>query len=830
MSLDTAERSTEFAYLVADNDNDGIVINNDSDGIVITEGGLSIQARRAFARMIDHCDSQAMGAKYLARGVVIDTMDDIARQIHENFPHTINVEPAVDYLNTKLIDAARGSGQRFQEVMLAYVDNGIPPKPESMNKHTQLTCITPDSISEKGGVGGFTKTYKAPWGGGAGDGSDLNSIVTMGVKKFFVLSIAALNIEDARASELMADMNMVHAFGTQPAVMNAVAETKMGGGEPAKMMDSAIEQVAEIKTLKAALIDAGTTPQADAIATALAHKTETLSAALPTMVDDLPPAVTQQIAQNIDDVKLDMGTRQMAQAIELIADAKLPTDHRTTLDVRNAVEVVQQIAASRDLSVAEMITLVMAKDAPQSLTQPVRELTAQLSRTETLPAIERHVPMQVVADTIRTSLIEAPLQVVASIPVAPAVVIETLASIGQKFSQPTLTQAARFIETSLPANTFAATPAAVPPAQALGVVVENLQAMRISTHTPPAVKAELATILPIIETMQVQARAAAPNFVHTAIQTLSEVFARVPQAAAIESAVVKAAPAEIAEKTVAGKIQDNVIKTEKAPVATTEKAQENATKADKAETAKAEKAPAEKVVAEAGKETNQSDAAKKAPATLAARAADLKQDAISNLTQLAQTSDHATINAAVAALADASSNKNMRIVIENLMGLLHSVHVPQELKAQIAGALTKLKAAQKAEEDAANTGKLQKVSPYAPLAQLAEAVDLPKPKVMSPSPWTMREDGPVQAMKFGSATETLIAANNNAASKNAGQQEVTTAASAETRARQSRGGGRCGGCSAAFCGACNAATEAAVSKMDSSIDVGALRNTLKLSA
>lgn len=489
MSTATLQRTDNaFASIAADNDN-----------FDINEGHLDIHIRRAVARMIDFCQNDQRATPFLARGMVIDTLGNIEDQVRSYFPAYIDVTPIMDDMVLVVTNSAKKNRQRFQEVTLSYVADGKIPDVKDANRQNFVKWYSVDGASNEGGFDGLTKSLKPGWSGGAGgSGTDMLKHLSLGSKKGFLLVSASLDITDQRVQEQIADMNIVQAFGTNPATLNAVADTIAAGGAPAKQMEAVAQNLVDVKNLKAELTNAQGTPKAEIIATALAMKVEALSVTLPT----LPANIAQSVSRHVDKVKTDMGAHQMARAVEALSVAALPANNVTTASVIKSVDAVVKVAEANGLKVSDVINLVMTKSAPPALVEPVAKLMATLSKPEVLPAIERSVPYSVGA-SIRADLVTPPLALAASTPIAMEPVVSALRTMSENTASPTLAQAASMLETTMPSYGGQST---MPPTQAIQTVVDNLQAMNLSQHTPPEVKAQLALVTPVLEAMAIQSR------------------------------------------------------------------------------------------------------------------------------------------------------------------------------------------------------------------------------------------------------------------------------------------------------------------------------------
>ncbi|MBU6234494.1 MAG: hypothetical protein KGQ41_01505 [Alphaproteobacteria bacterium] len=484
----------------------------------IQEGGMDAALQAAIGRMMDWCARQPQGAAFMARGFVVDTMGDIGQQITSYFPTHIDVTPVLDDMSFVVGQNAQQSGQRFQEVMLDYIGDGKIPEAARANMQTFVKWYGIGSVAG-GDYEGNHKRLKPGWSGGAGgSGADMLKHLNLGTKKGFLLQVCALDITDARAQSLLADMPAMQAFGGSPAAMQAIADVVAKGGAPADTVREVATLVAEIKTIKAALVQAGESPKAAPLAAALALKTEALAARLPVMQAALPAPARVELARVSNAIKVEMHARQITTALTTIAQAlppalvakvanDVPHTKAPTVEIARAIETLRTESKAADMPVRDAIVLALTGDAPPAIASAVRAVVAVMAQPNFLPALEHSIPAAP-AKIVREALTTPVMQAASNTPAPLTPVAQGLKAVAQSMQAdapalPTIKMAAHVLEQA----------AMTPPtlrAPALQSVAENLQAVTMTAAIPAAMKPQIHVAIAQVEALAVQARTPAP--------------------------------------------------------------------------------------------------------------------------------------------------------------------------------------------------------------------------------------------------------------------------------------------------------------------------------
>gem|GEM_PF-5589873 len=500
---------------------------------------MDAHVRQAIARMVDWCQKQPQAAEFLARGFVIDTVegwgenDDstmlrIAQQIREYFPASIDVSPVIDDMAFVAVAQAKISGQRFQELELTYVSDGIIPATAKANTQSYVKWYSAENVlgSDAQGLG---KTLKPGWGGGAGgDGASLAKQLGLATKKGFLLQVRALDITDAKSKTLLANMDVVQAFGGSPEALKEAIEIIAKGGPEAAALKAVITQIVEIKTLRAALTAAGDTPGAGPLAAALAIKTEALSAQLATM--KTPGAIKASITQTVEIVKIDLQARQIEIAVNTLGSnilrpsaAHLAATESPrvvmTAQIARAVQALQATARNQGVPVRDIIATTLARTAPAELAAPVRAMTELLSKADFFPVIEQSISPRA-ALTVRETLTTPVLQAVAETPVRLSPVITNLQITAGKADMPPMI--AQMIKESGLKTMQADAIAPSLRAPMLQSVSENLKAITMTSALPDSVKPAVVIAAAQMEAVTIQARQPAPEALPTTPQPVRE--------------------------------------------------------------------------------------------------------------------------------------------------------------------------------------------------------------------------------------------------------------------------------------------------------------------
>lgn len=488
---------------------------SDTPDIKLSEGALDAPLRAAVARMLDWCARTPAAAAFMARGLVVDTMGDIAAQVTQYFPAHVNVTPVLDDVAFVVAEAAQKSGQRFQEIALDYIGDGKIPEAARANMQTFVKWYGVEATIG-GDFEGNHKKLRPGWSGGAGTPTDMLKYLNLGTKKGFLLQVCALDIADGRAQSLLADMPLMQAFGGNPAAMASATEAISQKGPQAEAVKEVAALMAEIKTIKAALAAAGDSPQAAPLAAALALKTETLAATAPTL--KVPAPLKAEVARGVESVTADLQARQVTNVVDAIIRHMPPAlVARTANDVAGpaaipiqaarAIESLQVASKAADMSVREAVHLTIAKDAPPAIKEAVKALTQVLATPEFLPVMDRILP-PTAAVQVRVALTQPVLEATAAQTVTPKALMAAIEKgvapqlPPQSPVVPTLSMAARAIE-----QTSAASP--VMRASTLQAAAENLQAVGMTKAVPPEARPALAVAQAQIEAAVVQMRAPA---------------------------------------------------------------------------------------------------------------------------------------------------------------------------------------------------------------------------------------------------------------------------------------------------------------------------------
>lgn len=500
-----------------------------NDAFTLEEGVMDAHVRQAIARMVEWCQKQPQAAEFLARGFVVDTVDAwgendestllrIAQQIRGYFPASIDVSPVIDDMAFVAVAQAKISNQRFQELELSYVGDGKVPDAAKANTQSYVKWYSAENVLGADAQGNH-KTLKPGWGGGAGgDGASLMKHLGLATKKGFLLQVRALDITDTKARTLLANMDIVQAFGGSPEALKEAIETIAKGGPEAAQLKAVITQIVEIKTLRQALANAGDTPAAAPIAAALAIKTEALSAQLVTI--KAPVVVKTAIGQTVEIVKTDLQARQIESVITTLSQtvARPSPAHMASTDsprvimiaqIARAVQSLQVAARTQNVPVRDMIATVLTKSAPPEVVAQVKGISEILAKPDFLPTIEKAV-QPAAALSIRTALTTPVLQAVAQKPISLPAVARSMAAAGVKTDVPTLKTAAAIVADVAQANKVErVTPSLRAPM--LQSVVENLQAVVTTRHVPEAAKPAIIVAAAQVEAVTVQVRQPAPQ-------------------------------------------------------------------------------------------------------------------------------------------------------------------------------------------------------------------------------------------------------------------------------------------------------------------------------
>ncbi|NBX66881.1 MAG: hypothetical protein EBQ96_07800 [Proteobacteria bacterium] len=491
-------------------------ILSDVPDIKLSEGAMDAPLRAAVTRMLEWCARTPAGAAFMARGLVIDTMGDIAAQVTSYFPAHVNVTPVLDDVSFVVAEAAQKSGQRFQEIALDYIGDGKIPEAARANMQTFVKWYGVEA-AVGGDFEGNHKKLRPGWSGGAGTPTDMLKYLNLGTKKGFLLQVCALDIADARAQSLLADMPLMQAFGGSPAAISAAVEAIEAKGPQAEAIKTLANLVAEIKTIKAALTNAADTPQAAPLAAALALKTETLIALVPSL--KAAPAVKAEVTRSVEAIKTDLQARQVTSVVETIIRHMPPAlVARTANDVAGpaavpiqaarAIEALSVAAKVADMSVREAVHLTLTKEAPPAIKEAVATLSRVLATPEFLPVMDRVLP-PAAAVQVRVALTQPVLESVSAQPVAVKALVQSIektvipALPPQSPILPTITLATRAIE-----QTSVSSP--VLRAGTLQAAADNLQALGMTRAIPPEAKPMLVVAQAQIEAAVMQTKAPQP--------------------------------------------------------------------------------------------------------------------------------------------------------------------------------------------------------------------------------------------------------------------------------------------------------------------------------
>ena len=494
------------------------VITHEGEIFAVHKDEMDAHVRAAIARMVNWCQKQPQGAEFLARGFVVDTLGDITQQVADYFPASIDVSPVIDDMSFVVTQQAKNSGQRFQELELAYIGDGKIPEAAQANMQAFVKWYSAENVIGDDAQGQHNR-LKPGWGGGAGgDGASMLKLLNLATKKGFLLQVRSLDINDAKSRTLLANLDVVQAFGGSPEALKEAIEIIAKGGPEAATMKAVVTQMVEIKTLRAALTNAGDTPAAGPIAAALAIKTEALSVQLATL--KTPAVIKAAIGHAIDVVQIDVQARQIESVISTLSSTvRMPTiasrvgiandvAPRTmmTAQIAQAVQAIQITAKTQGMPIRDMIAVTLAKTATPEILTPVMALTQVMAKPEFLPTIEKSIA-PVPALAIREALTTPVLQAVAQAPVKMDVVTQNLHAVAAQTDLPTLKLAAAAIENTAPAMR----------APVLQSVVENLQAVQMTRSVPESAKPALIVAAAQVEAVAIQARQPEPNIQHHAV-------------------------------------------------------------------------------------------------------------------------------------------------------------------------------------------------------------------------------------------------------------------------------------------------------------------------
>lgn len=488
---------------IALKDISGEAAKSDAD-FSISEGSLDVSIRAAVARMAQWCARQTQATQFLARGFVVDSVGDISQQVRDYFPSHIDVRPILDDMTFVIGEQAKKSGQRFQEVILEFIGDGKIPEAARANIQTFVKWYGLDSVADGGDFEGHHKKLKPGWSGGAGgSGADMLKYLNLASKKGFLLQVCALDINDARGKALLGDMPIMQAFGASPEALQSATQAVGERTAQADTVKAVAEALVEIKTLKAALNDAGDTPKAGPLAAALAHRSEVLASTLPTLQANAPAAVKAESARILDGAKIDLQARQMAVAITALTQTPLmPTPISPA--IRQAVASIQHVTQSAAMPVRDAIVLTLKGDAPPAMQDAVRQITQIMAKPEFLPMIEAAAP-PAAAIAIRQAVTQPVFQGSISKPVEIAPVIAQIKAATAQAAPdspvlPTLRAATQVLEQA------AASPPALR-APILQSVSDNLQAsLQVKGFVPPALQTPLMTVNAQVDAAVAQSR------------------------------------------------------------------------------------------------------------------------------------------------------------------------------------------------------------------------------------------------------------------------------------------------------------------------------------
>ncbi len=502
-------------------------------------------------RMLDFCNQRPMSEPFTARGIVIDTTSDIAAQLRDFFPSNIDLTPVIDRMVEVCTERARATGQYLQVLSFDHLKQIKPIESDEGNLETFIEVFA-DRRVKLSQYSGIKTALKAGGGGsGGGDPNQMLAEIRQADIQGFGLQIKSLDISDAKATELLGKMGIAQAFGGDGAAIGGALETLAKGGPDAKALLAVIEQIVEIKTLRTALTNAPDTAAAQPIAAALAIKAEALSAQVQTIQATTPhmaAAIKGNITQTIEGVKTTLVAHQIEVAVTQLSTA-LPASMvrvandlgRNTMSVQvaRAAAAVQTIARTNNLTVREVVALVLTKNAPQSMTQAVSALTTIMAKPEFLPTLEKGIAPKA-ALTVREALTMPVLQGVVAAPTPIASVARAVQVLAEKSGTPTITAAAAVLNVG---GQKVAVEAVAPSLRVpqLQMVVENLQAVAMTRAVPAALKPELASVTAQVQALAVQMRSPEPSVLPTTPQPLP------PQAplAAIAQALDIKTPAQM---------------------------------------------------------------------------------------------------------------------------------------------------------------------------------------------------------------------------------------------------------------------------------------------
>lgn len=481
-------------------------------------------------RMLDFCNQRPMSEPFTARGIVIDTTSDIAAQLRDFFPSNIDLTPVIDRMVEVCTERARATGQYLQVLSFDHLKQIKPIESDEGNLETFIEVFADRRVKLSQYTGIKTALKAGGGGSGGGDPNQMLAEIRQADIQGFGLQIKSLDISDAKATELLGKMGIAQAFGGDGAAIGGALETLAKGGPEAKALQAVIEQIVEIKTLRTAMTNAPDTAAAQPIAAALAIKTEALSAQVQTIQATTPQvatAIKANIAQTVEGVKTTLVAHQIEVAVTQLSTA-LPASMvrvandlgRNTMSVQvaRAAAAVQTIARTNNLTVREVVALVLTKNAPPSMTQAVSALTTIMAKPEFLPTLEKGISPKA-ALTVREALTMPVLQGVVAAPTPIASVARAVQVLAEKSGTPTITAAAAVLNIG---GQKVAVEAVAPSLRVpqLQMVVENLQAVAMTRAVPATLKPELASVTAQVQALAVQMRSPEPSVLPTTPQPL----------------------------------------------------------------------------------------------------------------------------------------------------------------------------------------------------------------------------------------------------------------------------------------------------------------------
>ena len=428
-------------------------------------GNLDVAVKHAVARMIAHCEAQPDIAKFLARGLVIDSLGDVSEQVRGYFPSRINVAPIIDDVSFVVAENAKTSRQRFQEVILSYVGDGKIPDVSQANMQSFIKWYSVENVVGSD-YDGHDKRLRPGWSGGAGEPSDMLKQLRLATKKGFLLEVKTLDIQDSKVQELIADVPIMQAFGGDSGAVSAAAETLGNGGEAAKEVQKIIEQLVEIKTLKTALNNAGDTPEAANIAVTLGVK-------------------TQALHKTIETVNAPQGNTPQAPASAPVQNAP---EAKSAVIIEPQAVLQQSTPQVQDISVAQVTPQV----TQTSSIQPVAPTATPVVKTPVATQPTNSITPAPVS-SISTALPSAvSVQPVSAAPSVPTSVINSALAVHQtanvQIQSRQMTQAINTIATALPPAIVARTANDVSPKNASVVAVaravQEIKAVAATQNMP----------------------------------------------------------------------------------------------------------------------------------------------------------------------------------------------------------------------------------------------------------------------------------------------------------------------------------------------------------